>query len=779
MTEQQMLALQRVRRLWRRSKPLTQYEDARICNLSRRNRVFACILPTRSFEGHVPPPPSFRPCSWNWRSFSTVESCDKANTIDAEATEHTRTKSSTVALKMRVPYQLKLAAASLVEIWEHMEGWGIDDIAIGLAVLWRLRIRQQKHESHATSKINVGTVSEANHEQPSKAPRFWKMQRETDLEFVELARRMLVISHATYDDSEQRVLKYLKERMKHNAGVGDHFEFVKSNFSSRADESRPAYVLGVCHETKNIVLSVRGTWSIDDVLLNVMAAPRQFNGGLAHRGMLLASEAMINEVTQSLRQTKEHFPQYGLITTGHSMGAGIAALAAITLRREYPSVRSFGFSPPACVSLDIAIRSEPFIFSFVHGDDVTPRFHIAAMEQLREELYQIDWRTELLSLAKESWDDVSHYVAQSAFIQSAFQRGVAVNSAISKWLDHLNYRAKLLQHLELIEQHLKVLARVTETKKEHSTGSVSSKNCNVDMNEKVKNQVKYVNKILDVSKRLLLRFNVSLSGEILQLQDGKITPSPEPHVNVPRENETLTRLSHIKTKFQEEISGLWSTLMVKTRHWGSKAETRATEHNGSNEIPARMEAVRESVELVEEALDSIDDTLEAERRHAGYSTETDKRKTLAGRSKELTASLLQRLQPLRSMVYRVPTSPSVSHCSQNHGKVKPERAPNTLMQYYCVGSLYHLIYRELEGDSISVELLKILPIPETSSQTNTLGSGKDFMPPTHHRYLGKVLLSETMISDHFAGEFENHFELLIRDLGKTETGTSKDLAGMT
>lgn len=182
-------------------------------------------------------------------------------------------------------------------------------------------------------------------------------------------------------------------------------------------------------QSKSIVLSVRGTWSVDDVLLNVMAAPCEFRGGLVHRGMLRAAEAMIAELADEIDCLREQYPDYKLITTGHSMGAGIAAIAAITLHPYHRDVRCFGFCPPACLSLDLAIRSEPFIYSFVHGNDVTPRFHVAAMEQLREELHRIDWSKEILSLAKESWEDIAQYVSHSAFIRSTLQRGYALNSS--------------------------------------------------------------------------------------------------------------------------------------------------------------------------------------------------------------------------------------------------------------------------------------------------------------------------------------------------------------
>ena len=46
--------------------------------------------------------------------------------------------------------------------------------------------------------------------------------------------------------------------------------------------------------------------------------------------------------------------KYPLVCTGHSLGAGTAALLAILLRdREYPDVTCYAFSPPGAAGLPI------------------------------------------------------------------------------------------------------------------------------------------------------------------------------------------------------------------------------------------------------------------------------------------------------------------------------------------------------------------------------------------------------------------------------------------
>ena len=147
-------------------------------------------------------------------------------------------------LPLRVPYQFRLAAASLVEIWEHMEGWGIDDIAIGLAALWRVRVRQKRNSGKQQQHASIINEAELDNQRQS----LWRLEEETNVDMVKLARRLLVISHATYQSSQEQVFKYLAEKNVIPDEKASDLELSKSNFASRADETRPSYMLSLCHK---------------------------------------------------------------------------------------------------------------------------------------------------------------------------------------------------------------------------------------------------------------------------------------------------------------------------------------------------------------------------------------------------------------------------------------------------------------------------------------------------------------------------------------------------
>ena len=79
---------------------------------------------------------------------------------------------------------------------------------------------------------------------------------------------------------------------------------------------------------------------------------------------------------------------YRLIITGHSLGAGIAAVLAILLRPKYGNrVYAYPISPPGgLLSLDCAKRTDEYMTSVLLGDDMISRLSIHTMEKLRDEV---------------------------------------------------------------------------------------------------------------------------------------------------------------------------------------------------------------------------------------------------------------------------------------------------------------------------------------------------------------------------------------------------------
>uniref|UniRef100_A0A7G3B235 sn-1-specific diacylglycerol lipase n=1 Tax=Lutzomyia longipalpis TaxID=7200 RepID=A0A7G3B235_LUTLO len=82
-----------------------------------------------------------------------------------------------------------------------------------------------------------------------------------------------------------------------------------------------------------------------------------------------------------------NFVTFGLVIVGHSLGAGTAAILAILLKNEYPSLQCFSYSPPGgLLSMPAVEYSKSFITAVVVGKDVVPRIGLHQMEALRADL---------------------------------------------------------------------------------------------------------------------------------------------------------------------------------------------------------------------------------------------------------------------------------------------------------------------------------------------------------------------------------------------------------
>ncbi len=76
-----------------------------------------------------------------------------------------------------------------------------------------------------------------------------------------------------------------------------------------------------------------------------------------------------------------------IVVTGHSLGAGAAALVALYIRSFYPKSRAWAFEPPGgLVDGQLARASSDCITSVVLGKDWVPRLSISSFERLRDEM---------------------------------------------------------------------------------------------------------------------------------------------------------------------------------------------------------------------------------------------------------------------------------------------------------------------------------------------------------------------------------------------------------
>ncbi|XP_008313273.1 sn1-specific diacylglycerol lipase beta [Cynoglossus semilaevis] len=173
-------------------------------------------------------------------------------------------------------------------------------------------------------------------------------------------------------------------------------DFIHVSFHNQIYEI-PFYV-ALDHKQEAIVVAVRGTLSLKDVLTDLSAdcenLPIEGVTGAcyAHKGISQAATYLYKKLVNDgiLNQAFTVAPEYRLVITGHSLGAGTAAVLAILLRSSFPSLQCYSFSPPGgLLSKALADYSKDFVVSVILGKDLVPRLSIPNMEDLKTRILKI------------------------------------------------------------------------------------------------------------------------------------------------------------------------------------------------------------------------------------------------------------------------------------------------------------------------------------------------------------------------------------------------------
>jgi hypothetical protein len=121
-----------------------------------------------------------------------------------------------------------------------------------------------------------------------------------------------------------------------------------------------------------------------------------------HEGILLSARRLVGKVQPSIEKFVLEC-DYRLILCGHSLGAGAAALAAIILRSRLSflakeenndKMRVYAFAPPPILDHDAAVAASSFCTSIVNNADIVPRSSLANLMVLLEFLRHIHARLE-------------------------------------------------------------------------------------------------------------------------------------------------------------------------------------------------------------------------------------------------------------------------------------------------------------------------------------------------------------------------------------------------
>lgn len=188
------------------------------------------------------------------------------------------------------------------------------------------------------------------------------------------------------------------------AGLHDKVDIVHASWNEKDDEKDGLHAVPMAvlvHRPMDaVIITVRGTFSGKDLVADLDAHLEDFTPHSPGAETCYGAHAGILRIVRYVRKQLENVRRAGsddgdvldrsrVFCTGHSMGAGVAALLALELRESLGDrVQYIGFDPPgATMSPELAERVEAMGgVSIVHAHDWAPRISIRSIQILRERI---------------------------------------------------------------------------------------------------------------------------------------------------------------------------------------------------------------------------------------------------------------------------------------------------------------------------------------------------------------------------------------------------------
>jgi hypothetical protein len=171
------------------------------------------------------------------------------------------------------------------------------------------------------------------------------------------------------------------------------------------------HLVAIDHKNRQVVLVIRGTFSLQEVVVDIVSFAREdFCGvGQAHEGMASMAEGVWKAAGATILETLQAHPNYELVVVGHSLGAGTACLLTIMLQETQ------GLLPPGTGLQCVAFASPPIfaatkpeqpsqsagiypITHVIHEHDAVPllsvysvRHLLASLQAIRATAKELPW----------------------------------------------------------------------------------------------------------------------------------------------------------------------------------------------------------------------------------------------------------------------------------------------------------------------------------------------------------------------------------------------------
>lgn len=152
--------------------------------------------------------------------------------------------------------------------------------------------------------------------------------------------------------------------------------------------------LGGGKKALELLLVVRGTKELGDVLSDCMLEASEYRDGVSHEGVTDAGKFVVEKHSELLQYLLKEsgMDTLNITVVGHSLGAGAGAIAAIEWN-DQPNfnVKFIGFGCPALLDKEQSEKTKDFITTIISDSDCVPRMSGATAANMFQNAMATDW----------------------------------------------------------------------------------------------------------------------------------------------------------------------------------------------------------------------------------------------------------------------------------------------------------------------------------------------------------------------------------------------------